>query len=75
MTQQPKTMDVFFEYVSQRKAGGTKAAAINEVQPLAQELTNGERAQLGQLIQIWEAHEGKPRKRYRQRQFLAMIWR
>ncbi len=59
MTQQLGTMDVFFEYVGKRKAGGTREATISEVQALAQRLTKGERVQLTRLIQMWEARDGK----------------
>lgn len=52
-------MDVFIEYVSKRKAGGTREATINEVQAMAQKLTKGERVQLTRLIQMWEARDGK----------------
>ncbi|MCC7449067.1 MAG: FHA domain-containing protein [Anaerolineae bacterium] len=59
MTQQLGTMDVFIEYVSKRKAGGTRDATINDVQAMAQKLTKGERVQLTRLIQMWEARDGK----------------
>lgn len=59
MTQQLGTMDVFIEYVSKRKAGGTRETTISEVQALAQKLTKGERVQLTRLIQMWEARDGK----------------
>jgi FHA domain len=60
MTNQPPygVAEIYSEYISRRQGGDPVDDVIRELQPLADRLSKGERKQLGQLIQGWEARNG-----------------
>ncbi len=60
MTNQNKAqgMDIFSEYVRLRQSGWSMEDAVRDLQPLADQLSRGDRQQLGKMVQTWEAHEG-----------------
>jgi hypothetical protein len=55
---QNQAIDIFTEYVRLRHSGWTMEDAVRDLQPLADQISKGQRQQLGQMVQNWEAREG-----------------
>ncbi len=60
MTNRPSygVADIYSEYISRRQSGDAMDDVIRELQSFADQLSKGERKQLGQLVQSWEARDG-----------------
>ncbi len=60
MSNQPPygVAEIYSEYISRRQSGDPLEDVVRELQQFADELTRGERKQLAQLVQSWEARDG-----------------
>src|SRR5260221_10056995 len=59
MDKQPITaVEIYTEYVRLRQGGWSQEAAVQHLQPKADQLSKLERKQLGQIIVTWEGREG-----------------
>jgi hypothetical protein len=60
MSNQPpySVADIYSEYISRRQSGDQLEDVVRELQRFAEQLSKGERKQLAQLVQSWEARDG-----------------
>src|SRR4051812_31922067 len=50
--------EIYSEYISRRQSGDPLEDVVRELQRYADQLSKGERKQLAQLVQGWEARDG-----------------
>jgi FHA domain-containing protein len=60
MSNQPPygVAEIYSEYISRRQSGDPVEDVVRELQQFADQLSKGERKQLAQLVQGWEARDG-----------------